>query len=40
MRLAESWNPIYADLGFDPDDNADPPFLRPAIEELAKTDRA
>ncbi|MCC6133758.1 MAG: HsdR family type I site-specific deoxyribonuclease [Gammaproteobacteria bacterium] len=37
--LAESWNPAYAGLGFDPDD-ADPPFLKPAIEELAKTDRA
>jgi type I restriction enzyme R subunit len=37
--LAESWNPAYAGLGFDPDD-ADPPFLKPAVEELAKTDRA
>jgi type I restriction enzyme R subunit len=35
--LAESWNPAYAQLGFDPDD-ADPPFLKPAVEELAKTD--
>lgn len=33
--LAESWN--YADLGFDPDD-ASPPFLQPAVEELAKAD--
>jgi len=37
--LAESWNPAYADLCFDPD-TADPPFLKPAVEELAKTDRA
>ncbi len=37
--LAESWNPAYAGLGFDPD-TADPPFLKPAVEELAKTDRA
>ncbi len=36
--LAESWNPAYAGLGFDPD-TADPPFLKPAVEELAKTDR-
>lgn len=35
--LAESWNPVYAQLGFDPDE-ADPPFLKPAVEELAKTD--
>ena len=35
--LAESWNPAYAQLGFDPDD-AEPPFLKPAVEELAKTD--
>jgi type I restriction enzyme R subunit len=35
--LAESWNPVYAQLGFDPDD-AEPPFLKPAVEELAKTD--
>jgi type I restriction enzyme R subunit len=35
--LAESWNPIYATLGFDPDaDN--PPFLKPAVSELAKSD--
>jgi type I restriction enzyme R subunit len=27
--LAESWNPPYQNLGFDPDD-ADPPFLKPA----------
>ena len=35
--LVESWNPAYATLGFNPDD-ADPPFLKPAVEELAKTD--
>jgi len=35
--LAESWNPAYSDLGFDPDD-PDPPFLKPAIEELSKAD--
>lgn len=35
--LAESWNPTYAALGFDPDDTA-PPFLKLAVEELAKTD--
>jgi type I restriction enzyme R subunit len=35
--LAESWNPAYAQLGFDPDD-AEPPFLKPAVEELTKTD--
>jgi type I restriction enzyme R subunit len=35
--LAESWNPTYTDLGFNPDD-ADPPFLQPAVNELSKTD--
>ncbi len=35
--LAESWNPPYAQLGFDPD-AADPPFLKPAVGELAKSD--
>ena len=35
--LAESWNPAYAELGFNPED-ASPPFLQPAIEELAKAD--
>jgi type I restriction enzyme R subunit len=35
--LAESWNTSYATLGFDPDDPA-PPFLSPAVQELAKTD--
>lgn len=35
--LAESWNPGYASLGFDPDE-ANPPFLRPALEELETTD--
>lgn len=35
--LAESWNPTYANLGFDP--NAEnPPFLKPAVTELAKLD--
>jgi len=36
--LAESWKSQYAAMGFDPGD-ADPPFLRPAVEELAKADR-
>ena len=35
--LAESWNPSYAALGFDPDDT-DPPFLMPAVNELVSTD--
>ena len=35
--LAESWNPQYAALGFD-SDIADPPFLKPAASELAKSD--
>jgi type I restriction enzyme R subunit len=35
--LAESWNPPYARLGFDPDDG-DPPFLKPAVSELSKSD--
>lgn len=35
--LAESWNPPYARLGFDPD-LADPAFLKPAVAELAKSD--
>lgn len=35
--LAESWNPIYEKLGFDPDDQ-DPPFLRPAVDALAASD--
>jgi type I restriction enzyme, R subunit len=35
--LAESWNPHYAALGFDPD-AGDPPFLKPAVNELAKSD--
>ncbi len=35
--LAESWNPDYAGLGFDPDE-PDPAFLKPAVEELAKSD--
>jgi type I restriction enzyme R subunit len=35
--LAESWNPQYVALGFDP--NAEtPPFLAPAVSELAKSD--
>lgn len=35
--LAESWNPSYANLGFDRD-ALDPPFLKPAVSELAKSD--
>ena len=35
--LAESWNTVYAGLAFNPDD-ADPSFLRPAVEELVKAD--
>ena len=35
--LAESWNPHYSQLGFDPNAE-DPPFLKPAVEELAKSD--
>jgi type I restriction enzyme R subunit len=35
--LAESWNPEYAALGFNPDD-ADPPFLKQGVGELMKTD--
>jgi type I restriction enzyme R subunit len=35
--LAESWNPSYLELGFDPDDQ-NPPFLKPAVDELTKTD--
>ena len=35
--LAESWNPRYRELGFD-EDAEDPPFLKPAVEELAKAD--
>jgi type I restriction enzyme R subunit len=37
--LAESWNPQYAALGFDPDAE-NPPFLKPAVNELAKSDGA
>ncbi|HYN76821.1 MAG TPA: hypothetical protein VES73_03395, partial [Lamprocystis sp. (in: g-proteobacteria)] len=37
--LAESWNPSYAALGFDPDDPT-PPFLGPAVSELVTTDAA
>jgi type I restriction enzyme R subunit len=37
--LAESWNPQYVGLGFDPDAE-DPPFLKPAVMELAKVDGA
>ncbi|MHB8537568.1 MAG: type I restriction endonuclease subunit R [Candidatus Dormibacteria bacterium] len=36
--LAESWNPQYVRLGFDPDD-ASPAFLVAAVEELATSDR-
>ena len=35
--LAESWNPHYVALGFDPDAQ-DPAFLKPAVSELAKSD--
>jgi type I restriction enzyme R subunit len=35
--LAESWNPHYAALGFDADD-ANPPFLAPAVDELVNSD--
>jgi type I restriction enzyme, R subunit len=35
--LAESWNPHYAMLGFDTDEK-DPPFLKAAVAELAKSD--
>jgi type I restriction enzyme, R subunit len=35
--LAESWNPQYAQLGFD-SDAEHPPFLKPAVSELAKSD--
>jgi type I restriction enzyme R subunit len=35
--LAESWNPAYADLGFNPDDPA-PPFLTAAVSELVQSD--
>ncbi len=35
--LAESWNPDYSALGFD-QDSTDPPFLKPAVDELAKSD--
>ena len=35
--LTESWNPAYNALGFNPDD-AEPPFLKSAVEELAKMD--
>lgn len=36
--LAESWHPFYAELGFDPDE-ANPPFLVLAINELANLDK-
>ena len=35
--LAESWNPPYERLAFDTR-AADPPFLKPAVEELTKSD--
>ena len=35
--LAESWNPPYTKLGFDPD-AVEPAFLKPAMAELAKSD--
>jgi type I restriction enzyme R subunit len=37
VLLAESWNPFYVRLGFDPD-SPEPPFLKPALGELAKSD--
>jgi hypothetical protein len=37
--LAESWNPVYERLGFDRDDH-EPPFLKPAVIELVKSDAA
>ncbi|HZZ25179.1 MAG TPA: hypothetical protein VFE60_22610 [Roseiarcus sp.] len=37
--LAESWNPDYAALGFSADAE-NPPFLKPAVAELAKSDGA
>jgi type I restriction enzyme R subunit len=35
--LAESWNSHYTALGFD-SDNANPPFLAPALDELVNSD--
>ena len=35
--LAESWNHHYSRLGFDPNAE-DPPFLKAAVDELAKSD--
>ena len=35
--LAESWNPTYNELGFDRDAE-NPPFLKPAVIELGKSD--
>ncbi|MOA62431.1 hypothetical protein D3C78_1878520 [compost metagenome] len=35
--LAESWNSAYMSLGFDADD-ASPPFLAPAVDELVNSD--
>ncbi|WP_202370609.1 type I restriction endonuclease subunit R [Pseudomonas sp. MWU318] len=35
--LAESWNPAYAELGFNVDD-ANPPFLQPGVVELVNVD--
>ena len=35
--LVESWNERYERLGFDTSAE-DPPFLKPAVEELAKSD--
>jgi type I restriction enzyme R subunit len=37
--LAESWNPAYSLLGFDPDAE-EPHFLKPAVSELAQSDGA
>jgi type I restriction enzyme R subunit len=36
--LAESWNPFYAALGFNPDDE-NPPFLQISVDALADVDK-
>lgn len=35
--LTEAWKPFYQNLGIDPAEQA-PPFLKPAIDELAAAD--
>jgi hypothetical protein len=37
LLLTEAWEPLYKDLDIDPTDES-PPFLKPAIDELATTD--